>query len=142
MVGLTTNWLSTKNKPRVISPCFQQASDTQVSEFINQENRVWREDVLQNYWLGFEATIVKTIPLCQTSQDDILFWPHNPNGDYMVKLGYSFVQTEFENQQPRTSESNSLKPLWQSVQNLRPCLDGGVDISFYTQLINFSPQSQ
>ena len=55
-----------KHKPQVISPCMDEDSEAKVSMFIDEENHLWREDVLENYLFDFEAEIVKSIPLCRT----------------------------------------------------------------------------
>lgn len=89
------NWHPVKHKPWVISPCLDEDSEAKVSIFIDQENRLLREDVLENYLFDFEVKIVKPIPLCRTQQGDILTWPQNPNGEYTVKSGYNFLQTKF-----------------------------------------------
>lgn len=52
-----------------------------------------------------------------------------------------FYKLSLKNSSLECRNQNSLKPLWQSVWNLRPCLDGGVDTSICTQLKNFSLQS-
>ena len=65
--------------------------------------------------LDFEA---KSIPLCLTEQLNELIWPHNANGAYIVKSGYQFLQTEFQNQQLGQSNPLMLKPLWKGIWSL------------------------
>ena len=68
--------------------------------------------------LGFEAEIIRTIPLGHTKQLDVLIWPYNPRGKYMVKSGYWFLQREHQNAQPGQFDVSRLKSLWQAIWNL------------------------
>ena len=45
----------------------------------------------------------------------ILTWPYNPIVEYTVKLGYQFLQLEFQDSQPGQSDTAQLKPLWQAI---------------------------
>ena len=49
--------------------------------------------------LGFEANMVRKIPLCHTDQPDELTWLYNANGAYLIKSGYKFLQLEHQNEQ-------------------------------------------
>ncbi|XP_075664253.1 uncharacterized protein LOC142633879 [Castanea sativa] len=75
-------------------------------------------DMLESNFIGFEAAMVSTIPLCHTNQPDELIWPHNPNGEYLVKSGYKFLQLEEARSRPGQSDFENLKPLWQSIWSL------------------------
>ena len=89
--------------------------DAIVSNFIDQESWTWREDILENSLLDFEASMIKKNPTVQTPQAETLTWPYNQNGDYSVKAGYKFLQDEFQTQQPGSSTSDISKPLWQAI---------------------------
>lgn len=65
-----------------------------VSLLIDQIHQVWRDDIVDSYFLEFEATVIKKIPQCWTIQDDILIWAFNSDGEYTVKSGYRFLQDE------------------------------------------------
>lgn len=96
----------------------QAEHDTKVALFIDQENRLWKDDLLDRYFFDFEADIIRKIPLCRFEQADVLTWSHIPNGDYTIKSGYSFLQADFQHQQPGPSDSGTIKPLWQAIWNL------------------------
>ena len=49
--------------------------------------------------LGFEANMVRKIPLCHTDQPNELTWLYNANGAYLIKSGYKFLQLEHQNEQ-------------------------------------------
>lgn len=109
------NWLPSRHQPRIISPCLQAEQDMKVALLIDQENRGWRDDLLNRYFFDFEAEIIRAIPICRFEQDDTMIWPHTPNGEYTVKFGYSFLQAESQQQQPGTSNPSMMKPLWQAI---------------------------
>ena len=64
---------------RILSPCRDEDGDAKVSMFIDSENGMWKEEILDYYLLDFKADSIKAIPLCQTQQQDTLMRPHNPS---------------------------------------------------------------
>ena len=85
------NWLPKSRCPKVISPMAEGCATLRVGDFIDQENRIWKEDLIDRVFYDFEASTIKNIPLCRSLQDDILIWPFNPDGVYSVKSGYRFL---------------------------------------------------
>ena len=77
-----------KNNPRIISPKLEEGGPVWVSDLIDPVYRTWREEVIDQVFYDFEAAIIKNIPLCRSIQDDVLIWPFNPDGEYLVKSGY------------------------------------------------------
>nr|POF22818.1 putative ribonuclease h protein [Quercus suber] len=112
------NWLPTPGCPKVISQGGEGCEKTRVGDFIDQETREWREDLIDRVFFDFEASIIKKIPLCRSIQDDILIWPFNPDGVYSVKSGYRFLQDSRLAHQPSPSNSNPLKQLWKHLWSL------------------------
>ena len=53
------NWLPTKHSPRIISPMFSGGEDTKVGDFIDQVQKTWKEDLIDEVFYGFEASIIK-----------------------------------------------------------------------------------
>ena len=90
-----------------------------VCQFIDQENGVWKDELLEQCLLDFEAAKVRKITLYRSQQSDILTWPFNADGEYTVKFGYQFLLAEIHRQQPGPSSSDSLKPLWQAIWQLK-----------------------
>ena len=109
------NWLPSRHQPQIISPCLQAEQDMRVTLLIDQENRGWRDELLNRYFSDFEAELIWTIPICRFEQDDTLIWPHTPNGEYIVKSGYSFLQTEAQQHLPGPSDPGMIKPRWQAI---------------------------
>ena len=112
------NWLPVENNPRVLSPKLDESGTVWVSDLIDLVYRTWREDVIDQVFYDFEATIIKNIPLCLSMQEDILIWPFNPNGEYSVKSSYRFLQEANAIQQPRPSNTEAMKPLWKKNMGL------------------------
>ena len=90
-----------------------------VSELIDPVYRSWREDVIDNVFYDFEASIIKHIPLGHSIQDDILIWPFNLDGEYLVKSRYKFLQEESILHQPGPAASDFLKPMWKIIWSLQ-----------------------
>ena len=101
-----------------MSPHIEDSTITSLSDLIDQEQKVWREDVLENCFYPFEVSIIKNIPLCKTIQEDVLIWPFNPDGIYTVKSGYKFLSEEHIGRQPGPFEIEALKSLWKKIWGL------------------------
>ena len=112
------SWLPSKANPKLVSPHIVDSNITFVSNLIDQEQKVWREDVLANCFYPFEVSIIKNIPLCTMIQKDVLIWPFNPDGIYTVKSEYKFLSKEHISRQPGPSENEALKPLWKKIWGL------------------------
>ena len=111
-------WLPRKYSPRVLSARPDELTDSKVCSLIDGDQKQWKTEVLENMLLGFEAEIIRTIPLCCTEQPDVLTWPYNPREEYTVKSGYQFLQREHQNAQHGQSDVSRLKLLWQAIWNL------------------------
>ena len=61
------NQLPVKQKPIMISPSLHMDPDATISNFIDQESRTWREDILENSLLDFEASTTEKNPTVQNS---------------------------------------------------------------------------
>ena len=84
-------WLPQKDSPLVLSPQVDELAEAKVQSLIDGDRRSWKTDLIDETLLHFEATMVKSIPLCLTEQLDELIWPHSANGAYTVKTGYRFL---------------------------------------------------
>ena len=88
------NWLPFKATPKVVSPKVEGSGLTMVSDLIDPTYKVWNEDAIDRSFFAFEATTIKNIPLYRSIQDDVLLWPFNPDGVYIVKSRYRFLYEE------------------------------------------------
>ena len=103
------NWLPKFGCSKVISPMAKGCATTRVGDLIDQENRIWKEDLIDRVFYDFEASTIKNIPLCRSLQDDILIWPFNPDSVYSVKSSYRFLLDSCLACQPSSSMSNTLQ---------------------------------
>ena len=97
-----SNWLPTRNNPRILSPVMPGLPSHKVSFLIDPVQQVWKEHILDNYFFEFKAEKIKRIPLCQSIQEDVLIWPWNPDGEYSVKSGYQFCCEPLKPDNPAT----------------------------------------
>ncbi|XP_057452221.1 uncharacterized protein LOC130744045 [Lotus japonicus] len=73
---------------------------------------IYREDLAND--LG-----VKTLPIPQVQQDDLLYWPHVSNGEYDTKYGYVVARARADRSSPSSSSTHELpssfwKQLWKA----------------------------
>ena len=74
------NWLPIKANLKLLSPHIEDSTITLVNDLIDHEQKIWREDVSEKSFYPFEVSIIKSIPLYRTIQEDVLIWPFNPDG--------------------------------------------------------------
>lgn len=98
-----------KHSPKIVSPCTGALAGTKVSFLVDNEHKMWKDEVLDANLLRFEAYMITKIPLCHTDQADTLTWPFTPTGEYTVKSGYTLLQHEYQNSQPGQFEPAYLK---------------------------------
>ena len=85
------NWLLGRGSAKVVSPHAPTLEGAQAVALINLDSITWNQNMLQHYFLSFEADRIKSIPLCWTLHDDCLIWPAGGNGEYSVKSGYKIL---------------------------------------------------
>ena len=112
------NWLPNPGCPKIITPMTEGCGINTVGDLIDQENRTWKEELIDRTFYDFEASTIKSIPLCQSLQEDVLIWPFNPGGVYSVKSGYRFLQDSSLARQPSSSTPNPLQQLWKKLWSL------------------------
>ena len=112
------NWLPFKAAPNVVLPKVEGSGLTMVSDLIDPVYKGWNEDAIDRTFFAFEATTIKNIPLYRSIQDDVLLWPFNPDGVYIVKFGYRFLYDKQCRKKPSPFEVEVLKLLWNRIWGL------------------------
>ena len=112
------NWLPFKAAPKFISPKVEGSGLTMFSDLINPVYKVWNKDAIDRTFFTFEVTTIKNIPLYRSIQDDVLLWPFNLDGVYIVKSRYRFLYEEQCRRQLGSFEMEVLKPLWNKIWGL------------------------
>ena len=79
------SWLLGSNSGRILSPASLLSEDATVDQLLDSESRQIQ------FFLPFDAQLIKSIPMCYSAQEDFLFWPHSQTGLYQVRLGYKML---------------------------------------------------
>lgn len=61
--------------------------DTVASDMIVRDSGWWNNYLLDNLFYPFEAQKIKSITLCNSTQNDYFSWPLTNDRDYSVKTG-------------------------------------------------------
>ncbi|RYR36999.1 hypothetical protein Ahy_A09g041931 [Arachis hypogaea] len=56
--------------------------ETTVDSLINQEDRTWNQEIINNTFLPFEAEQILELPLDIHAKEDSYYWKYNKKGDY------------------------------------------------------------
>ena len=90
-----------------------------VCDLIDPDLKEWKTDVINSLFYDFEAALIKNIPLCRSIKDDVLIWPFNPDGIYIVKSSYRYLHEQQQHDLCRPSDNSVLKPLWKKIWGLQ-----------------------
>ena len=109
------NWLLDENGGRV----FSSVSHLHENSTVDLDTKWWNVNLIDQIFLPFEAQKIKSIPLCVTPQEDILFWPKSSNGLYSVKSGYNLLCDEDSRDMASSSDSDASKNFWTRLWPLK-----------------------
>lgn len=84
-------WMSTPPSYQVISLRKEGCTIDHVAELIDQPFGQWKEDLVREWLLPFEAKEVLSMPLSSIPFDDTYVWSYDKSGEYTVKSGYNFI---------------------------------------------------
>ena len=79
-----------------------------VCDLIDLDLKEWKTDAIDSLFYDFEATLIKNMPLYRSIQDDVLIWPFNLNGVYIVKSGYRYLHEQQQHGLPGPLDSSVL----------------------------------
>ena len=113
------DWLLGRGSAKVVSPHAPTLEGAQVAALINLDSMTWNQNMLQQYFLSFEADHIKSIPLCWTLQDDCLIWPAGGNGEYLVKSGYKILCEDEDSGAVSSSDRSKQDLFWKRIWRLR-----------------------
>ena len=113
------HWLPKKHPPHVSSYPLVEFENSTVDILIDPSRRQWTVDMIDRLFNTEEAELIKSIQLSREASEDVLFWPHSSNGQYICKTGYRFLKMEVElNGEPQVT-TNDEKQLWKGVWSMR-----------------------
>ncbi|XP_070673150.1 uncharacterized protein [Malus domestica] len=90
-----------------------------VDELIDTSSRVWRTDLLSEFFSPEEVSLILSLPLSFRAPEDRLMWHYDEKGFFSVKSGYWVAQQWLQSPYSSASSSNSvsaygrlLKHIW------------------------------
>ena len=112
------SWLPGNNLSRVLSPILVLSEDATVDQLIDSNSRWWNTSLVDSIFLPFEAQLIKSFPVCHSSQEDFLFWPHSRTGMYQVRLGYNLLCDLNSSDVASSSDTAGQKKFWNNLWKL------------------------
>ena len=112
------NWLPTQRHRKVISPCSSLPPKSKVSQLINPHTKTWNLPFLKQIFIPYDVVAIQSIPLSHNPTLDVIIWPHNHDGVYLVHSSYHFLHQEETSTQPSPSNSDAQKSLWKKVWSI------------------------
>lgn len=111
------HWLPEQNGFKVLSKKPNNNVPIKVSNLINKTKNNWKEPIIHNLFLPFEAFQIKQIPITDTNAEDELVWASSQDGNYSVKTGYYAVknwedQSKHNPSRSSTQSDNLSQNLW------------------------------
>ena len=111
-------WLPSEGSGKIISPCLNLHRDALVSSLIDHDLAAWNYQIIDAYFLPFEACKIKAILLSSVKQADCLCWPWDKPGEYTVKTGYKLLCDEEGTDLASASNNESVVRFWRSLWKL------------------------
>ena len=84
-------WLPTPSTHKVISPPSCLPLKAQVEELIDQDDGVWKNDLVQQIFLPHEVDAICGIVLSTNLPDDKQIWAPTANGIFSVRSAYKIA---------------------------------------------------
>ena len=84
-------WLPNSSTFRVVSPRLNSPLDLRVCDLIDQENKCWNLQLLQQLFLPFEVEEIRSIPLSSSLPPDKQVWTGTSNGIFTVRSAYKLA---------------------------------------------------
>lgn len=107
-------WLSRPPSFKVISPRREDSGLENVADLIDPISGLWKEEVVREHFLDFEAGEVLEMPLASIALDDAYVWNYEKSGIYTVRSGYKFIRF-YKNVVNGEVGASSENPLWQKI---------------------------
>uniref|UniRef100_A0A2N9FH09 Reverse transcriptase domain-containing protein n=1 Tax=Fagus sylvatica TaxID=28930 RepID=A0A2N9FH09_FAGSY len=108
-------WLLEDHHRRVITPIPAILADSTVSELISPQTNHWDEPLIDSIFFPYDSMAIKSIPLSESRPEDKPFWPGTKTGQYTVRSGYKFLQTEDMKTQPSCSNLKPTEQMWKEL---------------------------
>ncbi|KAJ8430789.1 hypothetical protein Cgig2_003231 [Carnegiea gigantea] len=130
-------WLPRPNYFRPITSHKEAFTCSKVSDLIDHNNVCWRESLVRDIFLLYDAGCILSIPLCSSSSEDKLIWHYHTQSIFSVKSTYHMLIDDSHTNQAGFSSTakDTWKMLWKCVVPPESnCLDGGLVLGYYQRL--------
>lgn len=128
------NLLPHTEHKNIFTPPIENGTEQLVSTLIDQEWRIWKQDLIDEIFLPIDIPLITGIPLTRRHIPDALIWPHTKNGAYSVRSGYHWLR-ERQLIDKATPSTSSIK--WHKLWKL--CIPPKMKIFFWRLLHSALP---
>jgi hypothetical protein len=111
-------WLPRPTSYKVFSPRKILDQNARVSEFIDQNTRMWKAGLISEIFLEDEAALICSIPLSPLPVEDRIIWQGTKNGIFSVRSAYFLELENLANRTGGVSKPDEGKT-WKEIWNLK-----------------------
>lgn len=86
------NWIPHIEHKQPITAHTENRADHLVSTLIDQERRIWKQDLIAEIFLPSDIPFITNILLSRRSITDVLTWPYTKDFTYSVRSGYHWLR--------------------------------------------------
>lgn len=92
--------------------------NAKVSELIDQDNAVWKTDVVQQMFLPHEASEILGIPLSERLPPDRIIWACTPPGMFTTSSAYKLIISCDSSSSAGSSNLKAQRQFWKGIWHL------------------------
>ena len=111
-------WVESSGGGLILSPQ-HNSSLMVVKDLFLPGTKVWDLETIDYNFYTWEAEDIKSIPVSIHDEEDLLIWPHTPDGMYSVKSAYQLLARELQQAQVGPSNPDTSKQLWNGIWKLK-----------------------
>ena len=112
-------WLPLVSSHKVLSPRLFLSADMNVADLIDSETARWKNEVLDNLFIPYEADLIESIPLSVTLPADKLVWAETSTRNFTVRSAYKLAVNVFTTAtNGTTSDGSLLRKFWKKIWSL------------------------
>jgi hypothetical protein len=113
------NWVAWQNGYKILTPRTPHIQIQSVNELITATPaKEWNSNIIDQYFIPSEGTLIKQTPLIREQVDDQFMWPHTKDGNYTVKSGYNLLKHWLDSEMPSSANTNHQSNHWKKLWGL------------------------
>ena len=116
---LEDKWLPNPSTYRVQSPPTLLKATTTVSQLFDESGQSWKYSLLDQLFTAEESSLIKTIPISTTNQEDRLIWRDIGKGLFSVKSAYNILKEWELAQEAKSSSQQKCNKVWKALWQLQ-----------------------